>query len=749
MSTYYKSSKQEFSFFPVVWVLGMMIFLPYSSGGGMYREANRWEIRAQEFHANLCNAHPEWFQEGVRAYYKTINSHVPEFQREANQWSFTVAGQPIGRGADRIYRMRDRNQEISFTIPPVTNFDQDPELIISLTRGGVSNEVRCIKVVDQKELVLTGLNSYRELLNNAQQNKIWWVRKVTFEGTLHRRDEEPCIIKIEGMSRRKNPISVNGMEISYREDQEKTNIFFDLADSSGRSLDYFIPIFTCDHRKFGDDKKVYRIINHQLYECNAKDITYQIFDSLENHNRWVLDEARFYDQNRQEITSLRSSYSDVNNRETPVEPMTWVLEEGLNSLYEFNNAPHLMDTNDYLYSAGDGSLFVTLPYNAVFKEYLSQSNMVNVHYLEKVEKPSLEVYAEAPILGGHRNWSEGFYKRTRFEDRIIWKKVGTEEVQDHSIIQFFNQALHEQRLSGGAFFTKWPAREEALTAEENIRWGNAAQRFFRGFGSEIFHCDRALLNELGGWRNLISLNLSRLKLGERVEWRDVLEGLGSMSQLTQLHFDNNSPVVDFKENYQQLADRASSYYQALGACLGRLQNLRELHLQGLWLKPHTMLEDRRADQISHQVAILTGIINHHNGQGVKDIIHNICQLSRLAILSIDGIPDRGSSVLRRSAGFLSTLPWILVSIPLSPLIASAFWREGNQQSKNLKALAAASADRLSGIATAPARPFELLTTLKIYAPAGRYFDYFSKFFRERIAHARSDLRVVPSVLSDN
>lgn len=721
-----------------------LMMLAYSAAWGMASTESTQSsaeavnyAAAREFHENLKRAHPHWFQEGVKAYYKEIISLTPASDDGVNRRSFfvTIAGQEVEQREGR-YATRERN--VSFAIDPSIDFDQMQEFTLSTVCNGILTDVVCSKVREEKVPALI-FRSYNDFLNASLDNKLWWMRKVTFEGFLSVPDGGICAIKIESINGRKNPLAVRGIEITYREDQRKTNIFFDFVDSSNRSLNYFNPIFSCIHQKSDIDEKVYHIIRHKLYGCDAKDITYEIFDSKNSRAQWVPDNTGFYDQNRQTLVALPNCYSNAHDcPEVLVNPLAWVFEEGLDSFYEFDGLPVLADTNDYFYSAGDGSLNVTLPYKATFKEYLSEQNKTQINYVERVAKPVLLKHKVADFRDGHQNWREGLYRRIREGDRTFWHRM--EDALSDSIIQFPNEMPHVHDLIEGTFSVRWPSAEEGLSALESKRWCDAAQRSFHHFGAEIRTCNKSLLAACSTWNKLLSLNLSKVKMqtGENTTWGDVLNGIASLKQLTELRFCHNSPITDFNKDYNELANDTHSLCVALGACLAQLKKLRELHLQGLWLRPHEVLGSgvSNIDVFSKEVAMLTGIINHNSRKGVSAVIDSICGLEHLQTLFIDGIPNYGSSYFSRRNGWTKIIgsPWWLITTPWA---IYKRYCQGNE----LQELAQKYADLLAKMPS--------LRSIFVYAPGGNCSDYFSKFFRERIVSsrpARSALRVNYAVL---
>ena len=240
----------------------------------------------------------------------------------------------------------------------------------------------------------------------------------------------------------------------------------------------------------------------------------------------------------------------------------------------------------------------------------------------------------------------------------------------------------------------------------------------------------------------------------------VLQAISSMEQLMKLDFSNNSPIVTFHENYQQLADRSSITFCALAACLDRLKKLKELRIQGLWLKPHAQLGTGIHNGVSQEIAILTGIMNYENKQGITALIDSISKLSDLENLSMDGIPSCGSSFVDRqdrrrnlhhyTNAISSLMALIAFKNTSSPIIFTAAAcvaftplmisnGDSNQQSENLKKLSIESAARLTEIPS--------LKTVDVYSPGGDCVDYFSKTFKEELAKRQSDRAQTLSIFS--
>lgn len=647
----------------------------------------------EDFHARLKEADPDWFKEGVSAYYKCTEPITSNPESGIDQWTsvLTFEGKKISPDAQGIYRAD--NDQVSFEINDFVANDQKQGIAISMVRNGISTRIECNKSNEEKMPALTKFNNYNDLVSALRGKKLWWREKVTYQSYSSPNDPESSAIEIVRVNAKKNPITLRGIEFTYRQDSAKTKIYFDFVDSSQRPIPYFRPIIS-NHKQSDVNKKVYRVCKQILYEFNAKDITSDIFDSLKTRNEWISNAADFYDQNQHKGTTLPHCYCNCNDYQgVPVEPITYILEENLNGFYEFDGDRTLADENDYLYSSGDGQLFATLPYKASFKEYLSEHDKINVHYLEQVTVPALSVDKNVAIEGGHHNWPAGVYKRTSSFDNTTWQPIG---MQAEQIVQFYDEVLHQPATRAG----KLSHTHEACSAQQGKRWCDAAQRMFVVFGAKIGSCDKSLLQGFAAWNKLTSLDISNLKLEEDVAWDDVATAIGSLGQLTALRFCNNSPIVDFNEDYDDLADRASRFYGTLGASLGLLKNLRELHIQGLWLKSHKVLEDYVADRQERlrEPAILTGIINHRNRTGVSSIINGIRSLQHLKILSMDDIPNQGFSFAAREKSIsLATM----VSCFLIPI-------DFLYQSRDLKAFTAQSA---VNIATMPS-----LEKICIYTP---------------------------------
>lgn len=698
---------------------------------------------AQKFHERLTSEDPTWFNPGVQAYYKKIAPFISVPDTSTNQWSslVSISGHQVFLETDGIYKTRE--EDISFRINPSTDFVKIQALKITLLRNGIASNIKLFKQADQKILNIDKFESYKDLLKSIAEKRAWWTQKVTFKGTLPETDHD---ITIENINEYKNPLILRGQEVSYRKDQSKTKIFFDLTDSLGNPLDYFFPL-ECLHKKIGPNKKLYSVKNHKLYECNAKEITYGIFESPEQYNRWVLDKNDFYDLQQRTLTSLPTTYSNLDNHcQTPVKPLVWVLGENHDAIYELDGNHAEEDKNDYFYSASDGSLYLTLRYQVPYKEYLAEQNKIIFDSLLQIANPSLCIHNNAVILNGHRSCAEGIYQRIPFgEKRFLWQIIEKSESNENNndsnpIIQYQNQVSDQYGFSSD-FYIQF--QNDKITPEQTIQWCNAAQRFFKHsppkmntYSAIVKECNKNIVHGLKAWTNLTQLHLSNLKLENGIEWKEILEAMGSMTQLTHFDFSNNSPIVNFDEAYESIADRATTYYTTLAACLHKLTNLRELHIQGLWLKPHQMLGYiALSSSVSREVAYITGVINHKKTIGIESLIKNIGALNHITTLSIDGIPDKGSSFWARKSGksqaayLLSPLLPISTFITLGAMLLAI--NDDSKQSSNLCYLATTSANTLAINRS--------LRTINLYSPGGKkpaesknYFDYFCKYFKEKL-----------------
>lgn len=710
------------------------------------------------FHENLVATHPEWFRDGVQAFYKEIDPVTSNPEVGENKWDFhavTIAGQKaLLRGDGTFSIQHPLYGNISVQINPFFDFDQTHMLHLVVTRNNEAEHVACVKTFEEKVAALPQIESYNELLNKAHQNQLSWVHRIFLEGALPILGENDCTIKIAG-AKKYNPLVIRGMEITYSKNLAKTNIFFDCVDSRNEFVGGLMPTI-CDHRQAGPDRAVFRVKAHKLYECSARDITYELFDSVITRNRWVLDVNGFYDQNKKVWTVLPSVYSNLNNHpEIPAEQSVWFFEEDLGGFYEFDGPKNLQDISEYLYCAGNGSLFATLPYQVTFKEYLAEQNKIPLHYLEVVEGSSLSVHRDARIEGGRFDWRKGIYKKNNRNNEVVWQMVWGEagvnvNDEEKDIIQYHDDVPCQQGVRGAKFSMKLPDASVEITVQQTKRWCDAAQRFFIAFGTKVHQCDRDLVRRLGTWSNITSLNASDLRLENGQTLTEVVNGIGAMPQLTELRFCNNSPVTHFNGLYEKLANRASDYYVELGARLRLLRNLRELHIQGLWLNRHELLgTGMEGDRPSIEVAALTGIMNHRSRRGVGAIINSVCALEHLETLSIDGIATRGSSWFDRQtlfgkgvavgvSSYCGSYPGYLALFALAGI-------DEHWQNENLNHLSTSSAISLAQ------KP--VLRSINVYSTGGNCAEYFSREFKQCIIASRRaglpPLIVRDATLGDN
>lgn len=711
----------------------------------------------QNFYEKLCMKNADYSDEEVQFYYKKIDPVISTPQDGIDSWSFLHAVITENNEEIKILPTSDGTyhyQDISFKINNSEKFDPNQDMTILVMNGTDTGAQRCFKGIESKKPFLPGFENYNDLVTSRFKNEAFLQQKVKLNATLRNSYSKPHKVIIESINRKKNPIVAQGIAVVYNKNTEKTEIFFDFTDSLGLSVNYFEPVFVCKHTKTDIGKKIFCIHDHQLFECDAKDVI-GFFDTPNNRKQWISCETGFYDLKQQCVLAcLPSCYFDSCS-ETPHEPLVWVFgnDQEHDSFYELDPAQTIEDANDYIYSSGDGLLYATLRHTTKAKEYLTENHTIVLNCLSTVMTPSLMTNQNVAIAGGHRSWPVGMYKKTQGIDTVVWQRI--EAPQASEIEQCIHQNFNNSDFNC-AFVAKWPTIEEEITAQESKQWCNAAQRFSDCFDARINHCDQSILNGFKTWNRLTHLNISNLRLDDATICIPVvLQTIGSMEQLTKFDFSNNSPIVTCSENYQELADRSSATFCALGACLRTLKNLKELRIQGLWLKPDTFLGTGLQNGISQEIAILTGIINHKNRQGITAIIDSISKLSDLENLSMDGIPSSGSSFFDRQDRhtnlpshfmimfFLMTFahnPLMLIAatpIVLAPGVITYY--DGSLQNSNLKKLSIKSAICL---ATRPS-----LKIINVYSPGNDCADYFSKTFKEELSKTQSDRVQTLSILS--
>ena len=424
--------------------------------------------QAQTFYEKLCMKYDDFSDEQVQVYYKKIKSIASTPQDEPDSWSFLHAvitenneEIKIIPTSDGIYTYKD----ISFKINNSENFDFTQGVTISVMCNGIdAGDQRCPIHVETKELCLTGCKSYHDLLTSCFENKAFWRQKLILQAILRVSGHRPYKVTIESVNNKKNPILVQGMAVVYNKNIEKTEILFDFTDLSGVSIDHFDPVFKCNHQKNDIDKKIFRIQDHQLFECNSKDI-FGYFDVSKNRKQWIPDETDFYDIKHQRVLAcLPSCYSNHDNHpETLQDPLIWVFgnDQEHDSFYELGDVQEIENENDYIYSSGGGLLYATLRHTTKAKEYLTENHTITLDSLSPVMMPSLTVDKDIVIAGGHRPWVKGVYKRTQCVDTILWQRI--EALQPSEIEQFVDKDLNKFDLDP-AFVANWPHAQEKITA---------------------------------------------------------------------------------------------------------------------------------------------------------------------------------------------------------------------------------------------------------------------------------------------
>lgn len=689
------------------------------------------DLSNKEFYDKRCTKYVPLLKQEAQLYYKKIQPKITSKPKKGNnEWSSPTIislGKkiPPNKGT---YHLKD----ISFKINDLEKFDPTKDVTISATCNGEMSEVQCFKFVETKELYLPRFENYGDLFLKGFTENAYWRQKIVLKAPLRDSNNEIHEITIEYQKGQNNPVMVQGIAVVFNKDTEKTKIFFDFVDVTGQSLDYFQPIATCNHKKSNVDKVVFCIRQHQLFEHSTKDI-FGFFDSSEIRKRWIPDETGFYDQAAQSVlTCLPSCYKDPNKSpETPVEPLVWIFGEDTehDSFYEFDDNKVLKKTNNYIYSTGNG-LFATSLYKETAKEYLSKKNTIEFRYLLQETKPQLSMHKDVVVKGGHQPWLAGIYQKTQRNKKILWRRI---EGPENEIEYISKKTFSKHGLNCG-LVPHWPCDQEEDIAEESKQFCDASQRNFPHFPAKINNINKDVLKGFKKWTKLTSLDLSGVQIDNKsITMSDLLEEVSSMKQLKCLNFSNNNSVTDFDEDYEEMADGATTLFFALSRCLDKLKNLEELHIQGLWLQPHTELgkgvekDGEEPGEGSSQVAKLTSIINHTNKEtkrndrrSVYAIIDSISKLPKLKKLSIDGIPRWGFSYAARHDGW--SCLWRKAT-PFSGTIIDA-----DNQDKFLKNLVAVSATQLTKM--------PMLETLHVYSPGGNCVNYYSKAFREKIKSSK-------------
>ncbi len=690
--------------------------------------------QAQQFHEKLIEENI--IEEGDQCYYKKIGPLTSTPPLQPNLWKVSS----ISIGQRKIYANNENTYtdgNISFSIHSLNGFTLDQPFSITIQKeSGSRIQLPCTLYSQNKIPVIPLFRSYNDIIHAISTNNLSLMHTVTLKGILITPQQAPCMILVELENRRLEPLTLQGIEIVFNKEAKITKIFFDYKDYTNQRVNYFNPI-EYNHLEITPENPVIYIKDHKWYECSGKKF-YNFFDSQETRSNWHLDSSDFYNQSNQELTSLPILYSD-DHQETLNQSVVWVFNDYCDTFYQLENEGILQENTDkYLYS-NDGSFLSTLPYKGIFKEYLS-NNTRELDYLIQVPQPQIFINKNVPIQGGHRKWTSGVYKILSINNYKVWQNInGTER----DSIKF---SYNKTKLD-----ITFPDINTPYDNHQNIAWCNAAQHNLVYFPAHIHVCDQELINNLSRWNKLTKLNLSSLNLEPRVQPANFFTALGGMRQLTSLTFENNHPISNFwsVRTHKNLATRATDYYINLAACLTNLSRLKTLNIQGLWLKPYTQLgkgccrsswgihyfdnpqklysEDDKFN-VSTEVATLTGIINHNKQQGVRNIIQSICRLENLKKLSIDGIPNHGSSgYSRKTKG--QTVSLGALWIASSPI----HWYDGAQQNANLQNLLSSSSNQLS--------QRNNLTHISIYTPGGNCTDYFSHAFKSRLMQARPDITI--------
>ncbi len=658
----------------------------------------------QEFHQRLRQTHPEYLRGSTIAYYKRITPITSTPNPGINRWrhkKVSIAGTCINPDAKGIFT----HQNISFSVDWVNNLDLAKPIILTVMQNGRPVEVNFNQTPTMVP-VLPRFESYNQLITDARNNRLYCIQQITLTGFLNVAGENPITILIEIENENRQPITIRGIQLVCNKSKRATYIFLDFNDISNQPLDYFNPI-RLGNTELTSPLKGLCIREHKFYDCTVK--KYYLFYPQEVRNAWIPDATNFYDQNQGVLTILPDHYTDLEDRQEALkQPITWVLNEGLSSLYTLDSAEILQDTNDYIYCV-EGKFYSTLPYKATYKDVLNGQRTEFVYFVQ-VTNPHFLIDRKESIVNGHRDWAPGLYKRTRTDRDTTWQRIGSQETIEFVDRKAMLRAMFSKQLDG---------------PQEIIKYCNAGQRSFLYFPASIQVCDQDLANNLGRWSKITDLNLSNLKLLNGLQWKDFFTSLGLLKELSILRFENNHPVTDLNQDYIPSANIACQYYFDFATSFQKLSKLKELYIQGLWLKPQRYLGSgvQHEDSVSWEVARITGLINHANQVGVKSILNCISWLHQLSLLSIDGLPNHGSSEWSREkpGGKVAMSIGTNIFFPLLVI-------DGHRQKTKLKQLVIDAAKQLAAMPT--------LTNICVYSPGGNATDYFSTEFRTQLALAR-------------
>lgn len=577
---------------------------------------------AQEhaFHERLCAPH-DLNAEGVQSYYKRIGpvTSTPPV-RGMDQWVVTevsIGGRTLNPSNNGNYT----HGNISFDTDFVTNLNLAQPLNIPVTCAGNLENVE-LNIIGTKRPMLPDFRSperasYSAVLEQMRLGKLSSRHYVKLTGNVATPEGERFSVVIEACKKRLQPITLRGMEIVCKQNQNKTQLFFDFVAGANGEVDIADPI-ECENLGVPiQGGPVVCIKNHKMIECEGKQKC-ELFDSVQSRNKWVPNASNFYHHEAQAMVSLPEYYIDPNGSETLKEKVVWVFGDDRDGFYQLTDRdPELVANSDHIYSER-GSLCLTLPYKATYKDCFSE-NVITLSYLEKVSKPRVVILGS--IERGRHVWDTGTYKKIGAEARS-WKNV---ENPGDQVIRLGKDPAE--------FDVVWPDAANSLDADESKRWCDAAQLFLSSFSAEIHRCNPELANKLarppvlqgGEWTHLLDLNMSKLTLENGLTWEAVCDAVGTMTQLQKLDVSNNHPIADLYNPgccSHCVADRSSAHYFALARCIEGLQHLTELRIQGSWLKRH--------DDMPRCCCPL-GLT------GIKAITHNVSKLRHLKALSIDQI----------------------------------------------------------------------------------------------------------------
>ncbi len=685
---------------------------------------NRQEnLQAQAFYDRLKEQYKHVAEnDEIEIYYKKMDvpASIPS-RADGGSWGWSsvqvaINEQAVIPAANGVYQ----HDDIACIVNAPTEIQADPVVTITTCHDQKTYTLELnSKVPEVEHLYLPKFKSCDDLTSSRFRENAFYHKTMVLSGMVKNAHNKTRKISVRMKNRYKYGLKVQGIALLIDKKKKKTDIFFDFINLKKESMRHIIPVYTSEYQATNLDKKLFTIHKKELLLYDAKDV-YGLFQSSADYTAWLGDGTNFYNvKERSIVRLLPTCYTEHDCRlPNPENQKIFVIHEqdpdgiGYNSFYEWNENQVVCPEQNYIYALGSGIFSPVLNYIKKAKEYLSENHYIDFNCMEQIKYPTIEFDDHVIIEGGHHSWDVGLYQKSDYPEYVLWKQKNGE---NEKICIEKEQIKNDELPDVNAGLTiKWSHRIEPISLATSKKWHAYASKVFdHSFDSHIDAIDARLLNSIKISRALVALTISNLTL-DAITMPEVFDAIGNIKQLKQLTAKNNCRIDDFNENDETIAVASNAVLSAVGRCLKKLDKLEKLELQGLWLVPHQKLGTgvQSINQVSKQVAILTGCLNYNNRVAIESIIDGMRDAPHLKEISMDGLPDRGTSYHVRQE---PSLLW-----KISTFLIAEY--DGWCQDSSLTELVKASANKLKNK--------QNLQSITVYSPGGTCHDYFSKKFAE-------------------